>query len=267
MKAGVVWKNIGETPLQAIRRFRIRNTIPDSIPLTYSGRLDPMADGKILVLVGDECKKESEYRSLEKEYLVEVLLQCSTDTGDILGIPNYTMPQNELVLRQPTLDSALQSLVGVHAWPYPHYSSKPVHGKPLHQWSREGKIDTIEIPRTKSHIKSIKVTSITHIHSGTLLSTIQKKINSLSLYNDNKPCPEFRQKEIAQAWEQLLVPNTTQFTIIHIRVVAGSGTYMRTLCEKIGQLLMTEGCALSIRRTKIGTRRNFFGFHFWWPRW
>ena len=47
----LVYKNIGETPLEAIERAREEENISTDVPITYAGRLDPMAEGLLLVLV------------------------------------------------------------------------------------------------------------------------------------------------------------------------------------------------------------------------
>ena len=86
-KAVFVNKQPGETPLEALARYRA--TRPDLVattPMTYAGRLDPMASGTLLVLVGDECKNKDAYLGLDKEYEIEVLFGISTDTQDALGI-------------------------------------------------------------------------------------------------------------------------------------------------------------------------------------
>jgi tRNA pseudouridine(55) synthase len=266
MKTGVIWKNIGETPLQAIRRFRIRSVITESVPLSYSGRLDPMAEGKILVLVGDECKAERKYRQMDKEYEVEILLGVSTDTGDILGIPHiadlYVHPNRAQV------KTALNAFVGTHAWPYPHYSSKPVRGKALHVWAREGKLHEIELPLTNSRIDALYLVEMHEVKSHELRRLILARIHKLSEYNGGKPCTDFRQPEIEKAWDDAFEATLlSSYVVIRCRCISGSGTYMRTLAERVGKALSTQACALSIKRTKIGKRRNLLGFHFWWPSW
>ena len=81
----VLEKEIGETPLSTAEQFRV--TRPDliGIPLSYAGRLDPMASGKLLILLGEECKKQTEYHDLDKEYEFSVLFGIGSDTGDVLG--------------------------------------------------------------------------------------------------------------------------------------------------------------------------------------
>jgi tRNA U55 pseudouridine synthase TruB len=87
----VLQKKRGETPLQVLEAWK-KDYIkehPDfvNVPMSYAGRLDPMAEGKLLVLIGDECKKQDTYTKLDKEYVVELVLDVKTDTGDVLGFP------------------------------------------------------------------------------------------------------------------------------------------------------------------------------------
>ena len=78
-------KKEGETPLERLELFRVKNKIYKNVKMTYAGRLDPMASGLLLILAGDETKNKEKYLILEKEYEFEVLFGFSTDTYDILG--------------------------------------------------------------------------------------------------------------------------------------------------------------------------------------
>lgn len=73
-KVKVIYKNIGETPLEALERFRADHVEYKNEPMTYAGRLDPMASGKLIILIGEECKNKDEYLKLDKEYEVDILL-------------------------------------------------------------------------------------------------------------------------------------------------------------------------------------------------
>ena len=54
-------KKVGETPLEIISEFKKNNLEYQNQKLGYAGRLDPMAEGLLLVLIGEECKKRKEY--------------------------------------------------------------------------------------------------------------------------------------------------------------------------------------------------------------
>ncbi len=74
------------TPLELVDRFRERNLKYGGKKMSYPGRLDPMAEGVLLVLVGDENKKMDNYMKLDKEYVAEILIGLSTDSLDLLGV-------------------------------------------------------------------------------------------------------------------------------------------------------------------------------------
>lgn len=82
----LLYKNPGETPLTALKRLRYLAQISSDIPLTYAGRLDPLAEGLLIVLGGEECKKKEQFLAVDKVYECTVLLGFATDTGDVLGL-------------------------------------------------------------------------------------------------------------------------------------------------------------------------------------
>ena len=54
-------KQIGETPLEVAENYRKEAELAADVSIAYAGRLDPMASGKVLLLLGDECKKQKDY--------------------------------------------------------------------------------------------------------------------------------------------------------------------------------------------------------------
>ncbi|PSO45951.1 MAG: tRNA pseudouridine(55) synthase, partial [Parcubacteria group bacterium QH_9_35_7] len=59
-------KPISLTPLQTIEKFKEQNPKYKDKKMSYAGRLDPMAEGLLLCLVGEENKNREEYQQLEK---------------------------------------------------------------------------------------------------------------------------------------------------------------------------------------------------------
>lgn len=260
----VLHKEIGITPLEVLRRWQDTNPAHKNAKASYAGRLDPMASGKLLVLLGEECKRQSHYTKLDKEYEIEVLLDLSTDTGDVLGLPTYTGKSTNPV--QAVVEACVKELVGSAEIPYPAYSSKTVNGTPLFLHTLQGTLDTIEIPTHTERIYALALTRVAHIDSDQL----GEKIDALVALapRDNSPSKQlgndFRQDEIRAAWSTTLgaIPPRT-FVVLSLRVTCASGTYMRTLAGRIGALLGTSGITLSIHRTKIGRVRVFGPFLFW----
>lgn len=257
-------KKRGETPLEVIERWRLLHTQFSSVPATYAGRLDPMAEGKLLVLLGDECRKQNEYTKLDKEYEIEVVLDLSTDTGDALGMSSYkaqeTHPSTE------ALASAVSSVLGTHAVPFPVFSSRTVNGKPLFMYALEGALDTIQVPEHDETVYAIKLLSVEEVPSPLLLNRILEVLQVVPRSDEPSKAlgADFRQDIIRSGWRALFgsMPERT-FTVLKLRVACSSGTYMRTLASRIATKLGTTGFALTINRTKIGRHTKRGPFRYW----
>ncbi len=265
MKYKLIKKEIGQTPLQALEVFRDTEKFLKDVPLTYAGRLDPMAEGKLLILIGEECKKREHYDVLDKEYEFEILLGFSTDTGDILGIAEKEFEEEETGFNSEKDFHALaRAFKGTHTLRYPAFSSKTVGGKSLFEHALEGTLSGIEIPTTPMHIYRMKYVGREVIERGKLIENIVKKINLLKAPADSgRVGADFRKGEILSRWETLQNPAQKQHTVITFRAIVSSGTYVRALAPLIAEALGAKGLAYSIKRTKIGRYQPitpYFGF-------
>lgn len=246
----VIEKRLGETPLQALESFRDSDASLQGVPLTYAGRLDPMAEGKLLVLIGDECKKRAMYDSLDKEYEFEILLGYKSDTGDILGLAEGAPHTKTYTERD--IQSALYFFIGEHAFPYPAFSSKTVQGVPLFQYALEGKLQNIDIPSAKVHIYTLSYRGKRVISKQELLQEVKQKINHLRVETNERLGSDFRKPQILERWQESIGREEGECEVLRFRVTASSGTYVRTLAFQIAEKLGMLGLAYSIHRTKIG---------------
>lgn len=244
-KVVLIKKKEGETPLEALGVFRFKHPSYENVPMTYAGRLDPMASGLLLVLVGEECKNKDKYLKLDKEYEFEVLFGFATDTYDILGkVTNSDILQNTRMSKQHMLNEIKRQLkffLGKHNQVYPLYSSKTVAGKQLWQYARGG--EDIEIPTKEIEIKFLQLIGLRSISSRVLLKSINKRISRVS--------GDFRQKEILELWQKKLAAKQS-YSIAKFRVKCSSGTYVRSFANSLGDKIGIPALAYSIKRTRIG---------------
>lgn len=246
MKYGpiIIYKKIGETPLAAMERVRMDHPEWVGLPMTYAGRLDPVAEGLILVLVGEDCKEKDKYLGLSKEYELTVLFGFETDTYDLLGkIMGVSIdPSN---VNYEYFESTVKRFVGDIKQDYPPYSSKPVDGKPLFQIAREGGIPNIEIPSHVVHIEKIEVLDKKIVTK----SELEKHIKSIVALVKG----DFRQEDILSKWKESLADSKfPEFPLIKLRVTSSAGAYMRVIAHDIGEALGVHALAYHIKRTKIG---------------
>jgi tRNA pseudouridine55 synthase len=231
-----LYKNRGETPLECLERFKKVNPEYESEKMTYAGRLDPLAEGLLLVLAGEECKNKDKYLGLNKIYEVDVLFGFSTDTYDILG----KVLKNKIYSSGQIPDkNLLKSFVGKFFQKYPAYSSRYFNK------ARSGELKDEEITEKEVEIKDIKIIGQKAISKNDLEKYI---FESISLVKG-----DFRQNEILENWkEELLKSEMNDFSIISIKVDCTSGTYMRSLANSIGEKIGIPSLALNIKRVKVG---------------
>lgn len=248
----ILEKAVGETPLVTAENWRSKNPEYKDVPLAYAGRLDPMASGQLLVLIGEECKNQALYHKLDKEYQFEILFGVSSDSGDVLGIISES---GEKTFSAERIAEVLPSLIGPIELPYPIFSSKTVQGKPLHTWTMEGRLNEVTIPTRKSEIFALTLLETRELTRAEVAEIAIKKIETIPPVTDLRKAlgNDFRRSEIRPAWQAFSEQKnpTDCFTIAKIHCKASSGTYMRTLAEVIAQKLGTSGLAFSIHRSRI----------------
>lgn len=237
----VMYKKRGETPLEALDRLRTSDVCYKDSPLTYAGRLDPAAEGLLLVLAGEENKCRKTYLSYDKTYDVEILWGVSTDTGDMLGVPQHIKwPQCV-----PEMEKVLSTYVGVFEQNYPPFSSKKVGGKPLWRHAREGTLDTITIP---SHI--IEIYSLSH---SSFVWMKKEDIYQSFLHLLDTVTGDFRQDHIRNMWSTVFEDGPETWCIQRVKVACSSGTYIRQLVEDFSSYISIPACVFQLTRTQIGT--------------
>jgi len=231
------YKLPGETLAVMLERFRMEKGISPEEKITYAGRLDPMAEGVVPVLIGDARFQKDQLLGLSKTYELTVLLGASTDSADMLGIVKEI---KNAVFDEESIMKVLDSLLDITELTYPMYSSRPVEGKPLFMHARAG--NTVDVPVKKVSIKNIEMKSIEQTTLGVCL------MNTIPVIE--KVAGDFRQSEIIAKWQQQSMD--TSVVLVTFSAAVSSGTYMRSLAEKLGESLGVPALAYRITRTRVG---------------
>lgn len=245
----VVQKEPGETMGQLVERVRSRLNVAQGTKITFAGRLDPLAEGLVLLLKDEKRFEKDDFTALPKTYTFDLVFDVMTDTRDVLG--KVTETKRNQVKQTPEetkrqVQNVLPTLVGTQKQSYPHYSSKTVKGVPLFHYARN-KI-SVDVPINNIEIFTLELIGVREIHRNDFITTIEKKINTVQ--------GDFRQEEIFSLWNKKSHKLPERLQVAHLVVECSSGTYVRVLAEKIASKIGRLGIADNINRIGIGEFTN-----------
>ena len=238
-----LYKPPGWTPLQAVEQFRKNTPELSQSSLTYAGRLDPLAEGVLIVLADEAIKQKESYLGLSKTYKAEILCGIETDSYDTLGIIQNTAPGINPTPSQIT--AAIKQLLLLDTITVPPFSSIPVNGRPLFEWARENKLSEITLPTRPLLVESFSHLSTKQIPSTELRTRIIDQVDSVQ--------GEFRQEKIKECWEKFFSQHSHALTSITVEIQCGSGTYIRSIAHELGRILGCSALLLHLKRTRVGT--------------
>jgi len=228
-----IWKRIGETPLQALQRTRTEYGIPDCKKSCYTGRLDPMAQGAMTLLLGDQVHQAKRHNSSSKTYRFQAILGISTTSYDPLGrITNIR--QVSAVEAEQFMSNILQLNGNLEQF-VPPCSAYRYKGKPLWKHSSEGTLPDV-LPT-----KTVKLYSIKHLQAHpTLISFLDYRKDVMDDIKDTmalSPEAQFDFQGIKSDWKDVQPGQIANVYRICFETKVGSGTFVRSLVYDIAHKL------------------------------
>ena len=230
----ITFKNSGQTLGQLTKKIKEKT----NGKICYIGRLDPIASGLVCYLTNDECKIASQYMKSDKTYTFNLILGMSTDTGDALGIIKQIRAIYDFT-EDLSIFSGLE-----YEQKYPIYSSYVIEKggmkKPLWYYAKFGpELKEDEIPDHK-----VKVYILEKIGKRFVIEDAKYFMDVVGELDDKKG-EEFRKNEIMEQYKGL-----KNINLLGIPMLAkvSSGTYIRKLCEDIGDYFGVPAMADKIER-------------------
>lgn len=145
----------------------------------HTGTLDPIAEGVLVVCVGNTTKLCELLTSTYKEYIATIKLGIKTDTLDITG--NILEEKEPDKFTTEEITRILNSFLGESIQETPIYSAVKVNGKKLYEYARSGM--EVELPKRNIDIKKIELLSYKD-NEITFKTTVSKGTYIRALIND-----------------------------------------------------------------------------------
>ena len=262
----------GITPIEFWKKYRKEQGMSDTKG-GICGKLDPMATGQLLILLGENCKDTSDYRNKDKVYEFDVCIGLSTDTDDILGILKGEV--NDEV--NEVIDSIVKKFLdyrNVKVQRFHDYSAINVEGiqdngdlvkKPMWWWSQRNWQSRINPPCKSVKIYDMEYLGLVSIPLKDYLETTLKRLSNVSIDPER-----FRLRKIKREWEYLLrapldmqkhtecledyekkIFLNVEVTILKFRTKVSTGTYIRQIVREIKDELAIPLLCDRIHRKEI----------------
>lgn len=242
-----VYKPIGISCVDIIKELQQQDKYKNC-RIAFSGRLDEMAHGNIIILINEETKKMAHYHNLNKKYKFKFIIGLETDTTATLGI--FTNKKTTNIINESDICQSIENSKNTEFMQEYHIFSSfcPKHTsikKPLWWWSLYNRLNEINYtPQKKVKIYDIHINNIKNI---TLKDFIEELLTNLSKLKKGI----FRQEEIIEQWKKYYdsMKNTnTNFVEFECNIDVSSGFYVRQFVKDIGKNLNINVLVTEIER-------------------
>jgi tRNA pseudouridine(55) synthase len=242
-----IYKPIGISCVDLIEQLKQKEQYKD-VKMGFTGRLDEMAHGSMIILLGDETKKTKQFHDLNKVYKFRFIVGLETDTTSVLGMFQNKIDCNELnndkICQEILKFNNTQFMQEYHV--YSSYCPKhPNLKKPLWWWILNNRLDEIdEMPKKNVNIYDVKINNIKNVSLDDFMEESLENLSKIKKRN-------FRQDEIIKQWKKYYDKNKEQnvkFTEFECEIHVSSGFYVRQFVKDIGKQLNLNVVVTEIER-------------------
>ena len=212
------------------------------------GKLDPMAQGKLLLLFDEDCKNMDKNLKHEKTYQFKIAWGIQTDSDDTLGLitNEQNIEKNRIKKLVNNMEKYIEKYEGCYNQYFHKYSARTVHNKngekhPLWKWTNLDRLNEIEIPYKEVSVNYIKYFHTEKKNMEALKKDIMENIENIE--------GNFRQDIIRKQWENY--DKKKEIWISTFEAHVSTGYYIRQLIHSLGNDTGLLGIAIDINRTYI----------------
>ncbi|MEK7162576.1 MAG: tRNA pseudouridine(55) synthase TruB [Patescibacteria group bacterium] len=130
----LVNKPPGPTSHDVVEELRLLTKIRE---IGHAGTLDPLAEGLLILLLGNFTKKSQDFMKFSKEYRATMRLGLESDSHDVEG--EITLKKEFAIPLREDIESALEKFRGKIKQVPPQFSAVKVRGRKAYEEARKGK--------------------------------------------------------------------------------------------------------------------------------
>lgn len=243
-----IYKERGYTSHDVVARLR---GITGQRKMGHTGTLDPDAEGVLPVCIGTATKACDVLTDKSKSYETVMVLGFATDSQDVSGSVTKVADAAALAeLSDSEIEDAIMSFVGEYDQLPPMFSAVRQGGQHLYEMARAG----MEVERETRHVEIRKI----EITSRPVRMKFGDVFTKEELSDDSSLRSFFdKAREEQGRFERYTKRSgeapSEELPVIRIafRVECSKGTYVRTICNDIGEKLGVYASMERLMRTRV----------------
>ena len=247
-----IYKERGYTSHDVVARLRGITGIRRA---GHTGTLDPDAEGVLPVCIGTATKVCDILTDTSKSYEAVMVLGLATDSQDMTGTIVYRADQEKLdALRDEDIYNAIVSFKGDYAQLPPMFSAVRKDGQRLYALARSGQ----EIEREARDVVIESIEAVSGVIRGHLGDAVDydsfsedsalRKFRDFGVMHEQGRFARYSSEKAPEGQDR----GNPRVIRIAFKVSCSKGTYIRTLCNDIGEKLGVGGCLERLLRTRAG---------------
>uniref|UniRef100_A0A6C0B5D1 tRNA pseudouridine(55) synthase n=1 Tax=viral metagenome TaxID=1070528 RepID=A0A6C0B5D1_9ZZZZ len=242
------YKACGETTKEFADRLRRDHFLAPHVKVAICGKLDPQAEGKTVVLFGDDTVKMPEYLESNKTYEFCIALGVSTDSDDIMGLKTSVaegdMHDNISVIKDfMTTFIKNQKTQRYHPISAKKIRKEPGKKKPLWYWHKKGVLVDADLPSKDVEVFSLmdNYPPVT-LDFNNYMKMVMRRLNLIT----NKEA--FNIVNIIHSWKSIKLD---KIILIPYQIKVSKGFYVRMISKEIRDQLNIPVHIFGIKRLKV----------------
>jgi tRNA pseudouridine(55) synthase len=223
--------------------------------ICYAGRLDPLAQGLMLILTDNDICTMNTHLKHNKKYTFDIILGLSTSSGDIAG--NINEEANNINITNAYIyEHLIEFIKNYTNQSYPNISSYVIkhdtYGRKPMWWYFKNNI-AINIPSKPVNIYDYKICDICQVNCADFYITALQRLNTITSKKTLEDLPiDTYIENYKTSLNNINNVNNTDYKIkISMEIIVSSGFYIRQFCSDFGKYINIPSIAFDITRTDI----------------
>lgn len=250
-----LWKEFGVTSNEFVRKYGEENGIDK---LCYAGRLDPMAQGVMVVLTGAaDVRRMKEFMNKSKTYRFKMVLGVSTESLDPLG-KIKEMRYDVALLDVDYIDLLQRFVKSYSRQVYPLVSQYKVEHAGMRKsllWFYANGYRDLELPSKQVQIYDYKIHAVERVD---MTMMVREFLQRLSLVVGEKTRRDIKVDMFEESWRSVLDcddggggSESGKWMVVDMELHVNGGFYIRQFCEDFGKYVGVPAMAFDITRVSV----------------